>query len=470
MSRLSGFTAFLIGLLITFTFVCVACIIGLSLQDSKYSNLIYPGITIDGKDQSGKSLSNAKSYYKSLNERLSNIQLEIAYKDTPIATYSGEMLFIRSNGERLVDQAYLITRSGNSFNRLKQKVQVLANLRHFSFTSNVEYDIEPIKETFAILEQQYTIEPKNALFEIKNGKVTAFSIDKNGLKINTIEAMTQIQKLLSSDAINKIVIQTKPFRINITDSILVPDVTLAIANTLGIEEIIGVGTSDYSGSIQSRIHNVILATQRLHGTLIPKGEEFSFNKALGDISGSTGYQPAYIILNGRTVLGDGGGVCQTSTTMFRTAINSGLPITEWAAHAYRVHYYENDGKPGRDATVYSPSQDLKFKNDTSAAILIQTEIDEENNLLKYTFWGKKDDRKIVISDVTMGSSIAAPPAREEEDPTRPRGTKVQVDWAAAGLNTWFDYKVTKGTEVIQDRRFVSNYRPWQAVYLVGTKD
>jgi hypothetical protein len=82
-------------------------------------------------------------------------------------------------------------------------------------------------------------------------------------------------------------------------------------------------------------------------------------------------------------------------------LNSGLPITEWHAHAYRVHYYENDGKPGRDATVYAPSVDFKFKNDTGNAILIQTEADTENNILKYTLWGKKDGRKVTISDVSI---------------------------------------------------------------------
>ena len=75
-----------------------------------------------------------------------------------------------------------------------------------------------------------------------------------------------------------------------------------------------------------------------------------------------------------------------------------------------------------------------------------------------------------ISDVTLGASIPAPPDREQEDPTRPKGVRVQVDWAAAGLTTWFDYSVTRGAERIQSKRFVSNYRPWQAVYLVGTKE
>jgi vancomycin resistance protein YoaR len=78
--------------------------------------------------------------------------------------------------------------------------------------------------------------------------------------------------------------------------------------------------------------------------LIPQGAEFSFNDTIGDISAQSGYKPAYVIKAGKTVLGDGGGVCQVSTTFFRAALNTGLPITERHAHAYRVGYYENDSK------------------------------------------------------------------------------------------------------------------------------
>ncbi len=132
-----------------------------------------------------------------------------------------------------------------------------------------------------------------------------------------------------------------------------------------------------------------MAASKFNGAIIEKGKEFSFNTVLGDVSTITGYVPGYVILNGKTVLGDGGGVCQVSTTMFRAALNTGLPITERHNHAYRVIYYENDQPPGMDATIYIPGVDLKVKNDTPAAILIQTEIDPDNLLLHFRLYGKK---------------------------------------------------------------------------------
>lgn len=257
--------------------------------------------------------------------------------------------------------------------------------------------------------------------------------------------------------------------VKVTDRIIEPEITLAKANKHGIEELIAEGKSDYSHSIPSRIHNVILAASKFNGVLVPKGEEFSFNSVIGDISSSTGYQPAYVIQNGRTVLGDGGGVCQVSTTAFRAALNAGLPITERSAHAYRVSYYENDSQPGFDATIYVPTVDFKFKNDTPASILIMTEVDEENMILTFKFYGKKDDRQVELSPVTIWDVAPAPEPLYEDDPTLAKDQVRQVDYAASGAKAKFTYKVIKGEEV-HEETFTSIYRPWRAVFLRGTKE
>jgi len=466
--KITELSAFLLGLVLTFLTAAILISIALLLQDYLYRNTIYPMVTVDKISVGYKKVSDVQDRYNKINTQLARLQLELRYENSPIATHSGELLKLKTDGAQIAQQAYLIARQGNWLTQLKEKLQILLHLRTFEFTSRVEYDETPIAESLKILELQYNVEPKNALFELKGEKVSAFALEKNGLKINADEVKESIRAtLLGPKALSY---QSKPLVFTITSSIVKPAVSLSQANTQGITELIGEGTSDYTHSIPGRIHNLLLASDKLHGTLIPKGAVFSYNDTVGEISARTGYQQAYVIVNGRTELGDGGGVCQTSTTLFRAAINTGLPITGWTAHAYRVGYYENDSKPGRDATVYSPSVDLKFRNDTPAAILIQVEKDIENMTLTYRFWGKKDDRKIMISDVSTSGALPAPPDRFQDDPTLKKGVTKQVDWAAGGLKAWFDYKVTKGSEVIQERTFVSNYRPWQAVYLVGTQE
>jgi vancomycin resistance protein YoaR len=150
-------------------------------------------------------------------------------------------------------------------------------------------------------------------------------------------------------------------------------------------------------------------------------------------------------------------------------LNAGLPIVERHAHAYRVGYYEQDQPPGLDATIYVPSVDLKFKNDTGNYILIQSFFDEANLALTFVLYGKKDGREVELTRPVLTSSTPAPPDSYQDDPTLPVGTVKQVDFSAPGGRSVFTRKVTKNGKVIIDESFVSNYKPWQAVYLRGTK-
>ena len=238
----------------------------------------------------------------------------------------------------------------------------------------------------------------------------------------------------------------------------------------GIFALLGRGESDYSGSILPRIHNLTLAAERASGVLVPPGEIFSLSRAIGKISSSTGYDSAWIISNGRTILGSGGGVCQTSTTMFRAALNAGLPVVERHAHAYRVSYYENDQPTGFDAAIYQPAIDLKFRNDTPNYVLVQTETIPEENKLAFRIYGTPDGRKVEITDPIITNVSRAPAPKYEDTDTLAIGVVKQVDFAAPGATSVFSRKVTKQDgSILFEETYRSVYRPWQAVFLVGTK-
>lgn len=307
-------------------------------------------------------------------------------------------------------------------------------------------------------------DPQNAVFQFTNGRVQEFTPGKDGVKIKEEEfkakIVSSLQNLIATDA-NQI-----PFDPPVTRT--EPKVKTSQVNNLGIKELIGVGTSRFAGSIVSRIHNIALAASKLNGILIEPGQTFSFNNALGDISMYTGYQQAYIIKDGKTVMGDGGGVCQVSTTLFRAALKAGLPIVERNAHAYRVHYYEEDMGPGYDATVYSPTLDLKFKNDTGNYILIQTHTDLNNLALTFELYGTSDGRKATISKAVISDIAPPPPDLYTDDPTLPKGVIKQVDFAAWGAKVYFNYSVERSGQTIYKQTFYSNFQPWQAKFLRGT--
>jgi len=288
-------------------------------------------------------------------------------------------------------------------------------------------------------------------------KINEFRAPIDGRELQIIEAVEAINAALISETVTEVKLPVK-----------VVEPKNRLANDLGIRELIGTGVSHFAGSIENRKFNVGLAASRINGVLIPPGEEFSFVNTVGDISGASGYKQAYVIKSGRTVLDDGGGVCQVSTTIYRAALNTGLPITERTAHAYRVGYYEQGFPPGLDATIYSPSVDFKFKNDTGHHILVQAKV--EGTDLTVDLYGTSDGRSVEMTKPAILSQSPALPEIRQDDPSLPKGTVKQVDWAAAGANVIFKRKVIKGGITYIDETVRSNFRPWQAVYLVGTKE
>lgn len=290
-------------------------------------------------------------------------------------------------------------------------------------------------------------------------RATAFRPSQEGRKLDIDKTYQLLTEALSSNGESTIILPVV---------IIKPKIQTSDVNSLGIRQLVGKGISHFTGSIPNRIYNINLAASRINGILIVPGEIFSFNERVGDISGSSGYKPAYVIKEGRTVLDDGGGVCQVSTTVFRAVLNAGLPIVQRVAHAYRVGFYEQGFPPGLDATVWAPAVDFKFKNDTPAHVLIQAYT--AGGTLYVDLYGTSDGRMANITKPLVTDQTPPPPDLRQDDPTLPRGTVKQVDWAAWGANVSFKRTVIRSGETIINETWKSSFKPWQAVYLIGTKD
>lgn len=435
------------------------------IMTQRLSSHIYPNVYINSVHVGNLTKEEATTVIASPDSKFSSILVTVLYKSDPVATLSAQTLDLRLDSDSVVEQAYRVGRSDKLLESIAQKLGSFFGLNKYSFVTSVQYDEQHFSEIIANAEDSYNKPAKNALFTFKDGRVSRFQPEANGIKIESDKFLSDVRQKMQT-------IKTTPrnLTIQIQDSKIKPEITLAQSNNFGIEELIGEGQSDYNGSIPGREHNVVLGTSKFNGVLIPKGETFSFNETVGNISALTGYQPAYIIQNGKTVLGDGGGICQVSTTLFRAALNTGLPILSRTAHAYRVHYYENDTGPGFDATVFSPSVDLKIQNDTPAAILIQTSVDEVNRLVYFKLYGKKDGRKAKISKAEVWDVAPPPEPSYEDDPTLPRGVTKQIDFGAWGAKARFNYTVTYPNKDPKNEVFYSVYRPWRAIYMVGIKD
>ena len=309
--------------------------------------------------------------------------------------------------------------------------------------------------------QEIDREVIEGLFEFNQvtKRVTAFKPSQEGRKLNADNTYQLIADALENGAQRNITLPV---------DIVKPKIQTSDVNSLGIKELIGRGISNFAGSIPNRIYNVNLTASKINGVLIPPGQVFSFNQTVGDITAATGFKQAYVIKEGRTVLDDGGGVCQDSTTLFRAVLNAGLPVIKRTAHAYRVGYYEQGFPPGLDATVFYPSVDFQFKNDTPAHILIQAYT--VGVTLYVDLYGTDDGRVATLTQPVITNQTPPPQELRQDDPTLPKGIVKQVDFSAWGANVSFTRTVTRNGEVLTKETWRSSYKPWQAVYLIGTKE
>lgn len=253
----------------------------------------------------------------------------------------------------------------------------------------------------------------------------------------------------------------------------------ATAAALGITQNIAEYTSYFYGSSAERIQNIQAAAERFHGVLVAPGEEFSMGQTLGDVSLENGFAEALIIYGGRTIKGVGGGVCQVSTTLFRTVFFAGFPINERYSHAYRVSYYEQTASgavdsnlAGLDATVYFPLVDFKFTNDSPYWLLMETYVNVEARTLTWKIYSTPDGRSVTWETSGPQNVVPAPDPLFEENTDLDKNQMKQVDWAANGADVNVTRTVWKDGAVYFQDNFQTHYQPWQAVcqYGPGTED
>ncbi len=231
----------------------------------------------------------------------------------------------------------------------------------------------------------------------------------------------------------------------------------------GIREVVMIGESDFLGSPVNRRFNIGVGVRRFSGHLIPQDSVFSFDQVLGPVNAATGYRKELVIQGKKTVPDYGGGLCQVSSTAYRGPWEYGLPILQRKNHSYAVSYY---GPQGTDATVYPPSADMKFLNDTPGALLIQSFV--EGTKVFFIYYGTHDDRSSEVfgpfvwdfqrasKDILTVQTTDIPPGQRERISERHDGMKV----------LWYRRLSLPGIPATIESVF-SSYETRQMAYQVG---
>ena len=321
--------------------------------------------------------------------------------------------------------------------------------------------VSTFSDTMRTLTSDVLTPAQDAKLVIENGKVKEFQTSKAGAELNMDETLAAITAVWGQAD------QTIELAVTTT----APSVDVGDVNDLGINEILGVGTSNFSGSPTNRIKNIKNGARLLNGTLIKPGETFSLLNTLKPFTTDNGYLPELVIKGDKIQPELGGGLCQIGTTIFRAAMNSGMPIVERRSHSLAVSYYfdPENGTPGTDATIYEPSPDFKFLNDTGYYILIATDVNTINGQLTFTLWGTSDGRQGSYSAPVVSSWISPGETRNIETLDLEPG-KIQCQHAYPGANASFTYTIKRSEDEIEEQIFTSSYRALPEICLVGVAE
>lgn len=221
------------------------------------------------------------------------------------------------------------------------------------------YDLSDAYDKLKKIAEQIECEPVNAevRFYPESGSKFAIKEDKKGKKVDIEKLYSKIRKSLAKGT---------SAEVEIIPRLIDPEITaekLRRATAVRSEF-----STDFSASPPERKHNIALSLRQFNGMIVYPGQEVSFNQVVGPRTEERGYKVAKIIVGGDFVEGLGGGVCQSSTTLYNALLLADIKITEQHRHTLAVAYVP----PSFDAMVNISTADLKFLNDSGNFIFIKT--------------------------------------------------------------------------------------------------
>jgi vancomycin resistance protein YoaR len=320
-------------------------------------------------------------------------------------------------------------------------VDYAAVKRYLEKTASPELDREPQDVTISLDDQ---------------GKVKFDGFAFNGQAIDFEKAFYLIRKAIQ-DKIEEIRLPL----------MIIPAKVTVLSDDLkqkGIVQLISTGETNFKNSPTNRRINIKVGLASFNGQIIPPGTESGAGAILGRVDDTTGYKKELVIKGDKTVPEFGGGLCQVSTTVYRSLLIGGFPITERTNHSYAVSYYDPQGL---DATIYPPNPDMKFINDTPNHILLQTTT--VGDKAYSNVYGTAVDRQVDLIGPWYYGFGATPPPRTEYTTQLAPGEKKLLGSAHGGFKAdWYrriTYADPAKKEVIE--RIHSDYEPRPLYTVIG---
>ena len=381
-----------------------------------------------------------------LNEKVNNIASKIPGAVVQSSYYiEDENLIIVKGTEGLaIKEDELKNAIINEIKDIKQKYDIVTIPTEE--VKPYEIDIEKIKnEIYKEPEEAYVSEnPETGKTEVHthvNGVDFAISLD-------------EAKEILAEDKQE----YTIPLKITI------PDKTIADLGEEAFPDELGTYSTRYDPTNKNRSNNIAISTEKIDGTIIMPGETFSYNQTVGERTIAQGYKEAGAYSGGKVVQDVGGGICQTSSTLYNAALLANLEIVDRSNHQFLTSYVD----AGRDATVAWGSIDFQFKNTRTYPIKIEATV--KNGVCKMSIYGIKEETEYEVVIQSEVLSYIPFTTKYENDETLDEGEEVVEQSGYRGC-TSEAYRILKKNGEVVSKTLLSKdtYDPMTKIIKRGTK-
>ena len=241
-------------------------------------------------------------------------------------------------------------------------------------------------------------------------------------------------------------------------------VALAAVAPVRAIELLGEATTGFPTSAAERVINIRRATAMVDGLIVPAGTEFSFS-AVGDFSEANGFVDGYAIVGERLEKVVGGGLCQVSTTLFRAVSHAGLQVTRRIAHTHIVYFYENI--LGFDATIFTPSVDFRWRNDSAGPVYLVGSSDASTARVTFQIYGYSDGRKVRHEGPVTKNWTSPGAPIWQYDSSLANGAVVQLVHGRRGVDVTYTRIITFANGTTRVDPYFTHYTPWDDFFAYG---
>ena len=474
---------------------------------------IIKGILINQIDVSNMAKEEAKNMIQEIYSKKEENEIYLKYGEFE-ATTTYKALEVQYLIDKAIEEAYQIGRKGNLF---RDNFEIIKTwLKGKQIKLEVTIDNEMLQQVVQNINNSIKEAIVQPSYYIENGKLIITS-GKEGLKAEEEKLFQQIYKIVKGEteaptidipminaspneidieAIHKEVYKEvqdayytkEPFTIypesdgidfdkenaklllaepkeqyEIQLVITKPRLTTKQIGTEAFPDLLATFSTKYQASNKNRTTNLILAANKINGTVLLPGQEFSYNKTVGERTIAAGFKEAAVFNAGRVENGLGGGICQISTTLYDAVVMANLDITQRRNHQFVTSYVP----AGKDATVVWGSQDFKFKNTRKYPIRIAATV--QGGVATVQVWGVKEEIEYDITIQTKKTATIPFTTQYVPDPSLPASQEKVVQNGSNGSKVEA-YKVTKLNGQVISTTLLSKdtYNAMKKIVHVGT--